>query len=96
MKFFSKFEKPAQFDIRTLFKEKSDETISEELADYFNKVSKEFDPLEPKEIPAKRPRGGRVLACYEVAARCASLNPWYQVISTRNLSPNLRTFWQFH
>ena len=32
-------------------------------------MSKEFDPLEPDDIPVARLAGWRELACYEVAAR---------------------------
>ena len=70
VKNFSKYEKPEQFDIRKVVgEEKSDQEISESLADYFIKVSREFTPLQPSEIPAVRPAGGRKLTMYEVAAR---------------------------
>ena len=39
------------------------------MADYFIKVSREFEPLEPADIPVEKPAGGKVLACHEVSTR---------------------------
>ena len=39
---------PKEFDVRLLFPGKSDQEVSEALADYFNEVSREFDPLSPR------------------------------------------------
>ena len=69
VKNFSRFEKPTQFDVRTLFPGKSDSAVSEELAEYFIRVSREFSPLEPGDIPAGKPGGAPLLACHEVATR---------------------------
>ena len=66
---FSKFEKPEQFDIRSIMPERTDLEIAETLADYFNKVSREFHPLQPEDIPAKKPASGRRLSALEVAVR---------------------------
>ena len=65
----SKFEKPEQFDVRSLLPSKSDQEVAEILADYFIQVSREFDPLEPGDIPAKKPDHGRKLATHEVVTR---------------------------
>ena len=69
VKNFSRFEPPEQFDIRSLLPGKNDNDVGEALADYFIQVSKEFDPLEPADIPSKKPAGGAVLERFEVAAR---------------------------
>ena len=68
VKNFSKFEKPREFDVREIVTG-SDVEVSEKLADYFIEVSREFEPLEPGDILAERPEGGRILERYEVAAR---------------------------
>ena len=69
MKNFSKFKHPEQFDVLSLLPGKTDQEVSEALADYFIQVSMEFDPLLPSNIPCKKPMGDRTLACPEVAAR---------------------------
>ena len=43
--------------------------VAEELAEYFISVSREFSPLEPGDIPDKRPDNGPRLERFEVAAR---------------------------
>ena len=53
VKNFSKFEKSEQFDIHTIMPDKADQEIAESMANYFIKVSKEFDPLQAGDIPAK-------------------------------------------
>ena len=70
IKSFSRLEKPRQFDVRGLFDEgKKDCEIAEDLADYFIKVSREFDPLEPEHPPITRDVGLPGLQNFEVAAR---------------------------
>ena len=53
---FSRLEKPPppQFDVRNLseFENKEDEEVAEELAGYFNRISKKFDPLQPGDVPS--------------------------------------------
>ena len=43
------FERPPQWDIRELFPDESDETIADKVAEYFNKISQEYEPLRPDE-----------------------------------------------
>ena len=69
VKNFSRYEKPPQFDVWDMLPVKTDQEAAEVLADYFITVSREFDPLEPSDIPVEKPLGGRVLACQEVSAR---------------------------
>ena len=70
VKSFSAAEKPKLFDVRDLMPEgQSDEDIAEELAKYFNRISDEFEPLGPGDIPCTRLKELPVLHEYEVAAR---------------------------
>ena len=50
VKAFQSKERPKPFDVRELFPGKSDPEVAEELAEYFNRISHEFSPLEPSEI----------------------------------------------
>ena len=69
VKNFSKFEKSEQFDVRSILPNKSDKEVADALADYFIKVSREFSPLQPGEIPARKPSSGRRIPIHQVAAR---------------------------
>ena len=69
VKALSSPDKPAVFDVRTLFPGKSDEAISQELATYFNAISGEFTPLEPKDIPRTFDRSEPTLELHEVSSR---------------------------
>ena len=58
------------FNVRELMEPgKADEEIAEDLATYFNRISNEFEPLAPEEIPCTRPKDMPELECFEVAAR---------------------------
>ena len=48
---------------------KSDSEIAEDLASYFNRISCEFEPLSPEEIPATRYKELPELKEYQVSAR---------------------------
>ena len=69
VKNFAKFEKPKPFEVQSLMPGKSDMEVAEILAEYFNKVSLEFDPLSPDQIPATKESNLPGLALHEVAAR---------------------------
>ena len=69
MKKYKACERPAQFDVRTLFPAMSDLEVAEELAKHFNEISSEFEPLEPKDIPSTKDRQLPILAPHEVAGR---------------------------
>ena len=69
VKAFCRYEKPPVFDVRELVPNKTDPEVAEELADYFIKVSREFDPIEPSDIPVEKPMGGSKLDIHVVAAR---------------------------
>ena len=69
VKNFNTIEKPKQFDVRELLPGKSDIEVTETLAEYFNRVSQEFDPLQPSEIPQTRTRSMPGLQYHEVSKR---------------------------
>ena len=62
-------EKPAQFDVRCLFPGRTDKEVFELLAQHFNAISSEFEPLEPHQIAVTHPCRLPVLQPYEVAGR---------------------------
>ena len=67
---FGKTERPKLFDVRDLMPEgQTDEDIVENLASFFNRISDEFDPLSPEEIPCTMDKELPVLHDYEVAGR---------------------------
>ena len=51
--------------MRTILLGRRDVQVAEELANYFNAVSREFDPLAPGDIPHGRPQ----LKVFEVTGR---------------------------
>ena len=63
-------ERPALFDVRALMPSgTTDEATAETLAEYFNRISDEFEPLGLGDIPCTRTKDLPVLHEYEVAAR---------------------------
>ena len=69
VKAFNTPEKPQTFDIRTLRPGKTDSEIANELADFFNRISSEFDGLTPDQIPITKHRQLEPLMPHEVAGR---------------------------
>ena len=47
VRLFKDDEKPARWNLRDLFPEDPDAMIVEEVADFFNKISQEFEPISP-------------------------------------------------
>ena len=66
---FSKAEKPRLFDVRDLMPGLTDEETAEALAQYFNRISDEFEPLGTGDIPCTRDKELPQLHEYEVAGR---------------------------
>ena len=66
---FSKLERPKLFDVRELLPGRTDLQAAEELADYFNRISHEFDPLTEGDTPVTFEAGLPTLRTHEVAAR---------------------------
>ena len=52
IKAFKTVDKPKEFNIRDIRPGKSEEEVAEEAASFFNRISAEFEPLEPRDIPA--------------------------------------------
>ena len=69
VKNFNTIEKPRQFDVRDLRPGVPDVDIVEELATYFNRVSEEFEPLQPCQIPSTFSHGLPELMPHEVSTR---------------------------
>ena len=72
VKSFSSLEKPKIFEVKDLnkFKDKTDAQVAEELAVFFDWISKEFELLEPHQIPVtKLSSSVSVLCLHKVAAR---------------------------
>ena len=55
--------------MRSLLSGKSDNEVSEVLAEFFNKISCEFDPLQPDQIPVMFKSGLPELQKFEVSTR---------------------------
>ena len=51
VKSFKNCERPKSFDVRDLRPGVEDQQIADEVATYFNRISSEFEPLEPCQIP---------------------------------------------
>ena len=69
VKSFNTAEKPQTFDVRSLCPGSSAGQVAEELADYFNRISSEFDPLTADQIPRTHDRNIPTLELHEVALR---------------------------
>ena len=66
VKAFKNVEKPKAFDIKDLRPGTSEEDIAEEVSAYFNRISNEFSPLEPDQIPMTYDRANAVLTVDDV------------------------------
>ena len=66
---FQSVEKPKDFDVRELRPGATDEAVAEEVADYFNQISSEFDPLDPFQIPTTYGRDLPILSVETVKNR---------------------------
>ena len=62
-------EKPPSFDVRALFPDKDDQTVSEELADHFNGISLEFDGISQADIPTSTSSALKILSKAEVESK---------------------------
>ena len=51
VKAFKSAEKPKEFDVRELCPGKTDREVADEVAEFFNSISREFTPLSPDQIP---------------------------------------------
>ena len=63
-------EKPAQFDVRSLFPDAGDTEVADKIADHFNKISSEFNGLSEGDIPnTASDLDLSLLSCEQVAKR---------------------------
>ena len=69
VKAFQAKERPKAFDPMDLFPGESEGQVADNLAKYFNRISCEFDPLEPADIPRTHSRKLPVLLPYQVEGR---------------------------
>ena len=90
VKNFASFERPKLFDVRELLPGKSDEEAAEHLAEYFNAVSLEFEPLSPHEIPKTRERRLPELEIFEVAGRIKKFKKPHSMVPG-DIFPSLMT-----
>ena len=73
VKAYSSKEKPAQFDVRTLFDPGlGDQAVAERLADHFNGISCEFEGLDPATVPNTYSSPVQVLTAEAVRQRLVS------------------------
>ena len=66
VKAFSNAEKPKTFDVRDLRPGNTDEETAKEVAEFFNRISAEFSPLEPSQIPFTYDRPVQMLVAGDV------------------------------
>ena len=88
VKNFASFECPKIFDVRELLPGKTDQESAECLAEYFNAVSLEFEPLSTDRFPRTKDRSLPILKDYKVAGRIKRLKKttqWYQEMCSRAL-----------
>ena len=69
VKAFNTPEKPQTFDVRSLCPGEDDQTVADKLTFFFNRISSEFDPLSPEEIPKTADRRLDPLSPHEVSLR---------------------------
>ena len=69
VKAFNTPEKPQTFDVRSLQPGATDCAVAEELANFFNRISSEFEPLTLDQILQTRSRKIDPLELHEAAAR---------------------------
>jgi hypothetical protein len=82
VKNYKSAERPSQFDVKDLFPGLSSNEAAEELADFFNKISREFDALEPSDIPTSHQRDIPVLEPYQVAGRLRAFKKPKSMVKT--------------
>ena len=69
VKNYKTFERPTTFDVRSLMPGSSDQEVADEAAAYFNRISDEFEPLEPFSIPRTYERQLPMLSAAEVSGK---------------------------
>ena len=90
VKAFQSRERPKPFDVRSLFPGKSDTEVADSLASFFNRISREFDPLEPSDIPRTHDRRLPVLEPYQVEGRIRAFRKPKSMVKV-DIFPSLMT-----
>lgn len=62
-------EKPPDFNVRDLYPGATDDAVVENLADHFNKISKEFNGITPEQVPSSFSSPLPVLTVEQVASQ---------------------------
>ena len=73
VKAFKTKDRPNAFDPMSLFSGKSEAEVADELAGFFNRISAEFQPLEPSDIPRTHHRALPVLKPYHAFKKPKSM-----------------------
>ena len=79
VKNYKSAERAEPFDMKELYPGLGSKETAEELATFFNRISQEFEPLEPCDIPLTYNRDLPVLEPYQVSGRIRSFKspiPW--------------------
>ena len=66
---YQSYEREKPFNVADLFPGKGDQEVAEILAEHFNAISREFQPLQASEIPVTKDRRLPTLLPYQVAGR---------------------------
>ena len=69
IKSYGSKERPQPFDVRDVLVGLTNAECAERLAEHFNAISDEFDPLEPGDIPVTRDTPVKTLQPFQVAGR---------------------------
>ena len=93
VKNYKSVEREVPYDLKELYPGQSSGETAEELADFFDKISREFQPLEPCDVQQTYRRELPVLEAFQVSGRLKSFSKPRSVVST-DVFPALIT--KFH
>ena len=79
---YKSVERTEQFDLKGLFPGLTAKEAAEELSEFFNKISSEFQALEPQDTPASYDRVLPVLETYQVAGRLKAFKKPRSMVKT--------------
>ena len=82
IKNYKSSERQEQFDLKQLFPGLDAKDASEELSLFFNKISREFQPLEPQDVPTSYSKAHPRLDTYQVAGRIRSFKKPKSIVRT--------------
>ena len=100
VKAFQAKEKPKAFNPMSLFPGKTEREVAYELAAFFNRISSEFQPLKPADIPRTHDRQLPVLAPSNggthQGVQEAKIDGNGGYLFSRLSFTNMRHYWQSH